>query len=66
MRDQDLRFYIPDASRAIGDSAIGANAIGSTPNNLSGGISMTDIVFILVTVAFFAVAVVYTHGCDRL
>jgi len=27
---------------------------------------MTDIVFILVTVAFFTLAVAYTDGCARL
>jgi hypothetical protein len=27
---------------------------------------MTDIVFILATVVFFAAAAGYTHGCERL
>jgi hypothetical protein len=27
---------------------------------------MTDIVFIVATVAFFALAVAYTHACERL
>ncbi len=27
---------------------------------------MTDIVFVLVTVAFFAIAAAYTRACDRL
>jgi hypothetical protein len=28
-------------------------------------ISMLDVVFVLVIVGFFAIAVAYTHGCDR-
>jgi hypothetical protein len=27
---------------------------------------MLDLVFIIGTIAFFAVAVAYTHGCDRM
>jgi hypothetical protein len=33
---------------------------------VNGGVFMADLVFIVVTLAFFAVAWAYTLGCDRL
>jgi hypothetical protein len=32
----------------------------------SGGICVADLVFVLVTLAFFGVAIVYLRGCERL
>jgi hypothetical protein len=32
---------------------------------LKGG-AMLDLIFIVVTVAFFALSIAYTRGCDRL
>jgi hypothetical protein len=32
----------------------------------NGGVRMGDITFILITVAFFALAAAYTRGCERL
>jgi len=31
-----------------------------------GGETMLDLILVLVTTAFFAVAVAYTRGCDRM
>ena len=35
-------------------------------NLLSGAIKMADLIFIVITVVFFAIALAYVRGCDRL
>jgi len=32
----------------------------------SGGICLADLVFVLATLAFFAVAIAYLRGCEKL
>jgi hypothetical protein len=47
-------------------ATIWVSARRATSNHRSGGQPMGDIVFILITVAFFALAAAYTRGCERL
>jgi len=35
------------------------------PGN-SEGMTMTDLIFIAITIGFFVAAIAYTHGCEKL
>jgi len=34
--------------------------------DVSGGVCVADLVFVLATLAFFAVAIAYLRGCEKL
>jgi len=37
-----------------------------TATDTSGGICLADLAFVLATLAFFAVAIAYLRGCEKL
>jgi len=50
-----------------GASALAVKAGGSgRPRNCPDGVVMTDLTFVMATVAFFLIAVAYATGCECL
>ncbi len=41
-------------------------AIRMPKTKIVGGKEMLDVIFVLVTIVFFALSILYVHGCDRL